>query len=80
VVKWLIEFFDKLPIIIVRGCIMISPEILKPFVDYLNFDQPDADKKSLKNLGLVPNAPKEAIEAYEIYKIIKKEAEEEGWE
>jgi len=34
----------------------------------------------MEELGLLPNAPKEAVIAYEKYKKMKKKAEEEGIE
>jgi len=59
---------------------MIAKEVVKSFLPYLNYNQPNADKKDWSELGLVVNAPKEAILAYEKYKEIEKKAEEEGIE
>jgi hypothetical protein len=49
---------------------MLDPKIIKPFFDYLDRTNED---KSWEEMGLVANAPPEAIKAYEEYKKLIKD-------
>jgi len=49
---------------------MINPELIAPFYDYL--DKTNIDK-SWEEMGLIANAPPEAVAAYEEYKRLIRE-------
>ena len=48
---------------------MIDPDVIIPFYDYLD---PANEDKPWSEMGLVPNAPPEAVEAYKEYQEIEK--------
>jgi hypothetical protein len=50
---------------------MFDSEITRLFFEYLNWENAD---KAIEDMGLVENAPSEAIAAYEEYKEMMKEA------
>jgi len=59
---------------------MIDPEFMGKFDEYLDWDAPNADKKNAWELGLVQDAPPEAVEAYTEYQKKMREAAEKGIE
>jgi len=56
---------------------MFDLDIFAKFYDYLDWANNEPEKKPTAQLGLIKNAPKEAIEAYEIYKKWSREQEPE---
>ena len=60
---------------------MIHPDIMIPFIDYLDpkteFDD-KGEKRAWEDKSLVPDAPQSAIDAFEQYKEIIKDAAKRG--
>jgi hypothetical protein len=54
-----------------KELIMFDSEATRLFFDYLNWENVD---KAIEDMGLVENAPQEAINAYERFKEIMREA------
>jgi hypothetical protein len=60
---------------------MISPDVIVPFIDYLDpkseFDD-KGEKRAWEDRSLVPDAPQSAIDAFERYKEILIDAAKRG--
>jgi len=57
---------------------MLDPAVWVPFVDWLNERTSDSDKRPWEERGLKPDAPPEALEAYEKFLALTKEAKRKG--
>ena len=54
---------------------MLSPEIWEPFYDYLDWSN---DGKAWADMGLVADAPPEAVNAYAVFQKTEQERAESG--
>jgi len=59
---------------------MIDFEMVEPFYKWLDNGQPGADEIDMHELGLVADAPMEALKAYKEFQKIMREAEGDGVE